>query len=250
MRPQFLAAVGHRMETISASGQTRGGLLLQMERDLREDMEPLKESGIKISLRIKRPPDCRCGRRIFFLVYHVFPAGKRQGAIPLPGQAPPLRRLPRHGIIVPLPAERLDMEETMKKLVVGILAHVDAGKTTLSEAMLYRRAVCAGWGGWTIRTRFWIPTPLSGSGASPSFPSRPCCPCPTPRLRCWTPRATWTFAANGADAASAGLRRLVISGTDGVQGHTRTLWRLLEQYGVPVILFVNKMDLAARTGQL
>ena len=37
---------------------------------------------------------------------------------------------------------------------------------------------------------------------------------------------------------------LVISGTDGVQGHTHTLWRLLERYGVPTFLFVNKMDLA------
>lgn len=61
----------------------------------------------------------------------------------------------------------------MRKLVVGILAHVDAGKTTLSEALLYQSGA---WAGWTTRTPFWTRTPWSGNGASPSSPNRRCFP--------------------------------------------------------------------------
>ncbi len=52
----------------------------------------------------------------------------------------------------------------------------------------------------------------------------------------------------GAGFAGLDCAVLVISGSDGVQAHTRTLWRLLERYEVPVFLFVNKMDLRGRTG--
>ena len=63
------------------------------------------------------------------------------------------------------------------RITIGITAPVDAGKTTLSEALLYhagsiRQAACESWAGWIIRTRFWIPTALKNSGASPYFQNR------------------------------------------------------------------------------
>ena len=134
----------------------------------------------------------------------------------------------------------------MKRLVIGILAHVDSGKTTLSEAMLYQRggAAQAGPGG--------SPGRISGyrcPGARPGhhhfFQAGGASSCPIPRSPCWTPPATWTFPPRPSVLLQVmDYAILVISGTDGVQSHTETLWRLLERYRVPVFLFVNKMDLA------
>ena len=62
----------------------------------------------------------------------------------------------------------------MKRLVVGLLAHVDSGKTTLAEGLLYRAGVLRKLGVWTTGTPFWTPTPRSGRGASRFLPSRRC----------------------------------------------------------------------------
>lgn len=139
-----------------------------------------------------------------------------------------------------------------KHICTGLFAHVDAGKTTLSEAMLYQSGALRrlGPGGPPGRlldtdhmererdiTIFSKQAELSlpwGTMTLPGYP-RPC----------------GLLYRGRADATGAGLRNLVISGTDGVQAHTRTLWRLLERYGVPVFIFVNKMDLAgAKRGAL
>lgn len=66
------------------------------------------------------------------------------------------------------------METTHKQIVLGILAHVDSGKTTLSEALLYRSGAIRKLGRVDHKDAFWIPTRLKKRAASPSFPSRPC----------------------------------------------------------------------------
>ena len=114
----------------------------------------------------------------------------------------------------------------MKKLVIGILAHVDAGKTTLSESMLYLSG--------TVRKRERGITIFSKQAEFS-----------------WKDMAITLLDTPGHVDFSAEMERtlkvldyavLVISGADGVQGHTRTLWRLLKLYQVPVFLFINKMD--------
>ena len=133
----------------------------------------------------------------------------------------------------------------MKKLVVGILAHVDAGKTTLSEAMLYRSGAVRRPGRVDHADAFLDMDAMERERGITIF---------SKQARMTLPGAEVTLLDTpGHVDFSAEMERtlrvldcavLVISGTDGVQGHTRTLWRLLERYHVPVFLFVNKMDLA------
>ena len=62
----------------------------------------------------------------------------------------------------------------MKRLVIGLLAHVDSGKTTLAEGLLYRAGVLRKLGRVDHKDAFWTPTPRSAPGALPFSPSRPC----------------------------------------------------------------------------
>ena len=133
----------------------------------------------------------------------------------------------------------------MKKLVLGILAHVDAGKTTLSEALLYRSGALRRLGRVDHRDAFLDTDAMErergitifSKQAEFSLPGREVTLLDTPGHVDFSAEAERTLRV--LDAAV-----LVISGADGVQAHTRTLWKLLERYGVPVFLFVNKMDLA------
>ena len=125
----------------------------------------------------------------------------------------------------------------MKKLVVGILAHVDAGKTTLSEALLYESGALRRLG------RGGPPGCLSGhgrhgagSGASPSSPSRRCAACGDTEITLLDTPGHVDFSAEAERTLQVlDCAILVISGTDGVQAHTRTLWGLLERYHVPAL---------------
>ncbi|MBQ7777857.1 MAG: TetM/TetW/TetO/TetS family tetracycline resistance ribosomal protection protein [Oscillibacter sp.] len=133
----------------------------------------------------------------------------------------------------------------MKKLVVGILAHVDAGKTTLSEAMLYRSGAVRKLGRVDHQNAFLDTDAMERERGITIF---------SKQAEFSLPEADITLLDTpGHVDFSAEMERtlqvldcaiLVISGTDGVQGHTRTLWRLLERYHIPTFLFVNKMDLA------
>ena len=133
----------------------------------------------------------------------------------------------------------------MKKLVVGILAHVDAGKTTLSEAMLYRSGAVRKLGRVDHQDAFLDTDAMERERGITIF---------SKQAEFSLPEADITLLDTpGHVDFSAEMERtlqvldcaiLVISGTDGVQGHTRTLWRLLERYHIPTFLFVNKMDLA------
>ena len=135
----------------------------------------------------------------------------------------------------------------MKKLVVGILAHVDAGKTTLSEAMLYRSGAVRKLGRVDHQDAFLDTDAMERERGITIF---------SKQAEFSLPEADITLLDTpGHVDFSAEMERtlqvldcaiLVISGTDGVQGHTRTLWRLLELYRVPTVILVTKMDFARR----
>ena len=133
----------------------------------------------------------------------------------------------------------------MKKLVVGILAHVDAGKTTLSEALLYHSGALRKLGRVDHRDAFLDTDAMERERGITIFSKQAV-------LTLGDTEVTLLDTPGHVDFSAEAERTLrvldcailVISGTDGVQGHTRTLWKLLQRYEVPVFLFVNKMDLA------
>ncbi len=129
-------------------------------------------------------------------------------------------------------------------MVLGILAHVDAGKTTLSEALLYETGKIRSLGRVDHQDAF-LDTDAQERERGITIFSKQA------QLEIKGEKITLLDTPGHVDF-SAEMERslqvmdcaiLVISGTDGVQGHTKTLWRLLKHYNLPVILFVNKMDL-------
>ncbi len=133
----------------------------------------------------------------------------------------------------------------MKKLVIGMLAHVDAGKTTLSEGLLYAAGALRSLGRVDHGDAFLDTEALERERGITIFSKQAVLECAQAHITLLDTPGHIDFSAEMErtlrvlDAAV-----LVISASDGVQSHTRTLWRLLERYGVPVFLFVNKMDLA------
>lgn len=131
----------------------------------------------------------------------------------------------------------------MKQLVLGILAHVDAGKTTLSEAMLYTSGSIRRLGRVDNRDSFLDTYELERARGITIFSKQAVMEYSDIKITLLDTPGHIDFSAEMErvlqvlDAAV-----LVISGADGVQGHTRTLWRLLKQYHIPVFLFINKMD--------
>ncbi|MGN1180871.1 MAG: NYN domain-containing protein [Suilimivivens sp.] len=131
----------------------------------------------------------------------------------------------------------------MKELTLGILAHVDAGKTTLSEAMLYLSGAIRKAGRVDNRDAFLDTYELERARGITIFSKQAI-------IRYGDLRITLLDTPGHVDF-SAEMERtlqvldaavLVVSGADGVQGHTGTLWKLLKRYQVPVFLFINKMD--------
>lgn len=132
----------------------------------------------------------------------------------------------------------------MKQLVLGILAHVDAGKTTLSEALLYRTGAIRDLGRVDHKNAHLDTHALERARGITIFSRQA-------RLTLGDTAVTLLDTPGHVDF-SAEMERtlqvldyavLVISGTDGVQAHTETLWQLLRRYRVPVFVFVTKMDL-------
>lgn len=134
----------------------------------------------------------------------------------------------------------------MKRIVIGILAHVDAGKTTLSEALLYATGSVRKLGRVDHGDAFLDTNTMERQRGITIF---------TEPAIITTPNLTLTLLDTpGHVDFSAEMERtlavldyaiLVISGADGIQGHTETLWRLLKRYNVPTFIFVNKMDAPA-----
>ena len=139
------------------------------------------------------------------------------------------------------------MPEQVKKTpcCTGLLAHVDAGKTTLSEALLYVSGTRRTLGRVDHRDAFLDTHDLERSRGITIFSKQA-------RLESENRAITLVDTPGHVDFSAEAERTmqildcavLVISGTDGVQAHTTTLWRLLERYHVPTFLFINKMDLA------
>lgn len=134
----------------------------------------------------------------------------------------------------------------MKRIVTGILAHVDAGKTTLSEALLYTTGNVRKLGRVDHGDAFLDTNMMERQRGITIF---------TEPAIIATPNLTLTLLDTpGHVDFSAEMERtltvldyaiLVISGADGIQGHTETLWRLLKRYNVPTFIFINKMDAPA-----
>ncbi len=129
-------------------------------------------------------------------------------------------------------------------LILGVLAHVDAGKTTLSEALLYVSGARRTLGRVDHKDAFLDTHSLERSRGITIFSKQA-------RLESENRAITLVDTPGHVDFSAEAERTLpildcavlVISGTDGVQAHTVTLWKLLERYGVPTFLFINKMDL-------
>ncbi len=130
-----------------------------------------------------------------------------------------------------------------KQLIVGILAHVDAGKTTLSESMLYVSGSIRKLGRVDHQDAFLDTYELERARGITIFSKQ--------AVFSWKDMDITLLDTPGHVDFSAEMERtlqvldyaiLVISGADGVQGHTTTLWRLLKRYQIPVFVFVNKMD--------
>ena len=128
--------------------------------------------------------------------------------------------------------------------VLGILAHVDAGKTTLSEAMLYLAGQLKKLGRVDHRDSFLDTHSLERARGITIFSKQALLPLGEGTLTLLDTPGHVDFSAEAERTLQVlDCAVLVISGTDGVQAHTETLWKLLERYGVPTFLFVTKMDL-------
>ncbi|MCR5031904.1 MAG: TetM/TetW/TetO/TetS family tetracycline resistance ribosomal protection protein [Lachnospiraceae bacterium] len=131
----------------------------------------------------------------------------------------------------------------MKQLCMGILAHVDAGKTTLSEALLYKTGVIRKAGRVDHQDAFLDTQALEKQRGITILSKQAVFDLGDRRVTLLDTPGHVDFSAEMERVLQVlDLAILVVSGKDGVQSHTRTLWKLLERYHIPVILFVNKMD--------
>ena len=129
-------------------------------------------------------------------------------------------------------------------IVLGILAHVDAGKTTLSEAMLYLSGKLKKLGRVDHRDSFLDNNSLERARGITIFSKQAVMPLGELNVTLLDTPGHVDFSAEAERSLQVlDYAVLVISGTDGVQAHTETLWKLLERYNVPVLIFVTKMDL-------
>ena len=138
--------------------------------------------------------------------------------------------------------------QNRRRLVLGVLAHVDAGKTTLSESLLFLSGALRKQGRVDHGDAYLDTEAMERERGITIFSKQ--------ALLTWGKTAVTLVDTPGHTDFSGETERvldildlavLVISGPEGVQSHTRTLWQLLERRGIPVVLFVNKMDRCRRT---
>ncbi len=140
----------------------------------------------------------------------------------------------------------------MKRIVIGILAHVDAGKTTLSEAVLYLTGALKRLGRVDHRDTFLDTFEIERERGITVFSKQAEFTLGNTEVTLLDTPGHVDFSAEAERVLQVlDYAVLVVSGPDGVQSHTLTLWKLFEHYRIPVIIFVNKMDLpGAEKGEL
>lgn len=134
--------------------------------------------------------------------------------------------------------------EKMKKIVIGVLAHVDSGKTTLSEALLYQSGSIKKLGRVDHRDSYLDTFSLERDRGITIFSKQAVIKYKDTQFTLLDTPGHVDFSAETERTLQVlDYAVLVISATDGIQSHTRTLWKLLSKYNVPCFLFINKMDL-------
>ena len=132
----------------------------------------------------------------------------------------------------------------MKKITIGILAHVDAGKTTLSEGMLYLGGAIKKLGRVDHQDAFLDHDQLEKERGITVFSKQANCTFGDTQFTLLDTPGHVDFSTEMERTLQVlDYAILVINGMDGIQGHTLTLWHLLERYQIPTFLFINKMDL-------
>lgn len=133
----------------------------------------------------------------------------------------------------------------MKRIVVGILAHVDSGKTTLSEGLLFNAGEISFCGRVDHKNAFLDNNNLERERGITIFSHQAMINLPKTQITLLDTPGHIDFSAEMERTLQVlDYAILVISGTQGVQSHTHTLWRLLKHYSVPTFIFVNKMDIS------
>lgn len=131
----------------------------------------------------------------------------------------------------------------MKNIVMGILAHVDAGKTTLSESMLYLSGTVRKLGRVDHKDAFLDTYALERDRGITIFSKQAVFSLGNKKVNLLDTPGHVDFSAEMERTLQVlDYAVLVISGADGVQGHTETLWKLLKLYAIPTFIFINKMD--------
>ena len=133
----------------------------------------------------------------------------------------------------------------MRNLNIGLLAHVDAGKTTLSENILYISGAIRNLGRVDHKDTYLDNNAMEKERGITIFSKQA-------RFRYGDANVTLLDTPGHVDFSSEmervlsvlDLAVLIISAPEGIQSHTRTLWKLLEHYDIPTVIFVNKMDMA------
>ena len=136
-----------------------------------------------------------------------------------------------------------------KKITIGILAHVDAGKTTLSEAILYKTGEIRKPGRVDHGDTFLDDSEIERNRGITVFSRQARFAAGSTEVTMIDTPGHTDFAAEMERALSViDYALLVVSGSEGVQAHTRTLYRMIRERNIPVFVFVNKMDIAVRSG--
>ncbi len=135
----------------------------------------------------------------------------------------------------------------MKNIVAGILAHVDSGKTTLSEAMLYLSGAIRNHGRVDHGNTFLDTNQIEREKGITIFSKQAVMSFGDAEITLLDTPGHIDFSAETERTLGVlDYCILVVSGADGVETHTRTLWKLLERYNVPTFIFINKMDIALK----